>query len=225
MSITVVNSSSGYNTAGSSLTLNVPSGTAAGNLMLAFLTYESPTATITPPSGWILFSLPGAQANPSNLNGMFTIVYYRYASGSEPSSYTWNFSQTVYPTGGIATLANTVPSSPLDTTSQNNGITSAPTADSITTTSADDLLIVFFSFTSTTFTFTPPSGFTSLWNISYVASDHFGSAVAIQSLGAAGATGNAVGSPNCSYVAWQIAILASAPPPASPATVPVMIIT
>jgi hypothetical protein len=229
MSISVVNNSFAVPGAVSSLTLNVPSGTVSGQLMLAFLTWEGPW-TVTPPSGWTLFSLPGSQTNPYGYNigeeGMNTAVYLRYAGASEPASYTWNFSNTAYPVGGIVTLSGTVAGAPLDTSSQNNASSAAPTALSITTAAAGDYLFAWYSTTVSGSTLTPPAGYTVLWNQPYVASVNFGSVLLGKVLGGAGATGNAVASPNLDFVAWQLAILSVSPPPGpQPAAVPVMIIT
>jgi hypothetical protein len=214
MSIAVVNNSFVVAGATSSIILGVPSGTASGQLMLAFLTWEGPW-TVTPPSGgtWALLSLPGGQTNPYGYNigeeGMNTAVYYRYAGASEPASYTWNFSNTAYPVGGIVTLSGTIASGPLDTSSQNNASSAAPTALSITTAAAGNYLFAWYGTTVSGSTLTPPAGYTVLWNQPYVASVNFGSVLLGKVLGGAGATGNAVASPNLDFVAWQLAILSA----------------
>ena len=78
-------------------TINVPSGTANGNLMIAALAYDD-TGTFTPPAGW-------TEVLDATSNGRVITVCYRVAS-SEPASYTWTASRSKATAGGILTYAN-----------------------------------------------------------------------------------------------------------------------
>jgi hypothetical protein len=71
---------------GGSFTLNTPSGTAASDLMLAFLTYTSTTATAANvASGWSVVDSSTATIGGSSIT---LTVLARTAGASEPSSYT-----------------------------------------------------------------------------------------------------------------------------------------
>ncbi len=84
-SITQVGSHTTANTGGTdqtSLAVNKPSGVVAGHLLLAAIV--SNNADATPPSGWTEF-----QDSGSTLRNQ---LYWKIATSSEPSSYTWTFS-------------------------------------------------------------------------------------------------------------------------------------
>jgi hypothetical protein len=85
-----------------SLAVNVPTGTAAGDVMLACIGARPDTITITLPSGWTL--IRAVTQSAATANRMST--YYRVAGGAEPASYTWTFSAT--PTGVIGAIGSFV---------------------------------------------------------------------------------------------------------------------
>lgn len=71
---------------GGSFTLNTPAGTAAGSLMLAFVTYTATGASgVTPPAGWTV--VDGQGSVPSGA-AIWMWVLARTAGASEPGSYT-----------------------------------------------------------------------------------------------------------------------------------------
>jgi hypothetical protein len=83
------------------ITINKPTGTIAGDLMIASITstkYGSgaPASAIEAPTGWTLIN---TEVNPWNsLNVAW--VYSKRAGVSEPTSYTWLFQQTGFGPGG-----------------------------------------------------------------------------------------------------------------------------
>jgi len=78
--------------AGSTLVLDVPTNTADGDLLIAWVVNEDddPNASWTPPSGWTEY-VPEMDTGGSPVTPPTLTVYYRRAS-SEPSSYTWTLS-------------------------------------------------------------------------------------------------------------------------------------
>lgn len=69
----------------SSVTIQKPTGTAYRDLLVAHILINdgSPVPTITPPSGWTLLgTVVGAY--------MYEQIYYKVATSSEPTSYTWS---------------------------------------------------------------------------------------------------------------------------------------
>ncbi len=110
-----------------SITLNVPSGVANGDELIAALTIQNTTPAMTAPGGWTLVtSISNATANGQ-------IRVYRRIASSEPASYTWttnsngrlqgvmrayrNSDTTVTPFGsGQANSSSTVVTAPGQTT-------------------------------------------------------------------------------------------------------------
>ena len=139
------------------LTINVPAGTTTDDVMIAAISVRPSSSTITPPAGWT--SLNRVDQGTGNSNAQE--IFYRVATGSEPASYAWNFSGTITgAAGGISTYTGVDTSSPIDAFGGNttaNGTTH--TANSITTSVADAMVISAHSFSSAE-TWTPPGGMT-----------------------------------------------------------------
>lgn len=71
------------------VTLNKPSGTIDGDLLIAYLGLRSgSTAVITPPAGWTQITSVGDGTGHKTL-----VAYYKVAS-SEPSSWNWGFNSS-----------------------------------------------------------------------------------------------------------------------------------
>jgi hypothetical protein len=86
--ITLVNTTAYFTTAAtSSLTMNVPSGTTSGDLMIAWLTKSGGSNTYTQPSGWTEVIDLGAASRSF-------MVAYRVADVGEPANYTWTTPDT-----------------------------------------------------------------------------------------------------------------------------------
>lgn len=67
----------------------------SGDFMIAFVTLNSPTPTITAPAGWTLYATQTAGSTVKSA------VYYKVAGGSEPSTYTWTSSAAAKGTAWI----------------------------------------------------------------------------------------------------------------------------
>ncbi|MDP9366539.1 MAG: hypothetical protein M3Q10_20325 [Chloroflexota bacterium] len=100
------------NTTASSITINKPTGAAAGDLLLAFMTVAAGSnAVIAPPSGWTLVRRTDDGTVTAGAS------YYKVAGASEPTSYQWGFSGTGSPygaAGGISAYAGVDNTTPLD---------------------------------------------------------------------------------------------------------------
>lgn len=122
-----------------------PVGVVAGDILVAWLTVDTATSTITPPAGvgtWGLLSHP-TQATP---DAQSYWLYWRLATGSEPASETWvasgiNSAAVISAWSGRANVAPTVSVVSQQLAAVANG--TALTANSITPTSGADLGIFF----------------------------------------------------------------------------------
>jgi hypothetical protein len=138
-----------------SFTLNAPAGVAANDVMVAQITVRGGTGeTITAPSGWNLIRRDDQSTN------LAQALYYKVATSSEPSSYTWTFGTSHSASGGILDYTGVSTSIPIDTSGGQVGSSgTAVTAPSVTTTVANDMLADFSGIQALT-TFTAPSGMT-----------------------------------------------------------------
>ena len=83
------------------LVLNKPSGTVEGDMMIAWVCGDSSTRrNVTTPSGW---SVIYNQSSPDLGGSAQQFGYYKVATASEPSSYTFVFSNSVGTTKGVLT--------------------------------------------------------------------------------------------------------------------------
>lgn len=100
--ITFVEASSIGGTGRSTVTLDKPTGTADGDLMVAVVNFYSDQTPVTLPSGWTsigTFTDAAAGGNPT-----YQVVSWKIAGASEPSSYDFVLSGSDYSSGGIITL-------------------------------------------------------------------------------------------------------------------------
>lgn len=122
------------------MTMTVPSppGVAVGDLLLAHVSSDAAgTGDIPTPSGWT--RVIGQNGD----NAHCTLAYYRWAT-DPTASYTFTFINTY---GAIRLMAFTGvhPTDPIDVfTSSNKPESTTPTAASVTTTTADTLLVTLF---------------------------------------------------------------------------------
>src|SRR5258706_3486540 len=138
------------------LSVSLPSGTAANDVMIAAISVRPYTATITAPTGWTLVR----RVNYTSLQTSSLADYRRVATSSEASSFTWTFSGATYGAGGIQSFSGVDTTSPVNVENGQGtpeGMTHA--TPSVTTTVANTMLVTAHSFPSST-TWTPPSGMT-----------------------------------------------------------------
>lgn len=80
MAVSHVNTQTGTEASGTSVTATKPTGTASGDLLLAFFVSNSQNAT--PPSGW-------TEIADETIEVFRLQVYYKVAGGSEPANYSF----------------------------------------------------------------------------------------------------------------------------------------
>ena len=132
------------------LTINVPAGTVAGDVMVAAIAVRNSAISITPPAGWSVQA-----ATVQNVgNSSRQQVFYRIASGAEPANYTWRFDALhTGAVGAIASYSGVDNAAPIDAFSGNTTPQGADTqlqhrALSVTTTVADAMVISTHAFAS-----------------------------------------------------------------------------
>lgn len=131
------------------LTINVPTGTSSGKLMIAFIVSEDTGKNINAPTGWTVFS--------DNTNGR--AIQYKIASDSE-TSYTWNTNSEDFNSQGFILTYSNALADVVGTFSSNSTPTVAP---SITVTNNNSLALAWFNRqASGSITFTTPTGWTAL---------------------------------------------------------------
>jgi hypothetical protein len=148
--IQLVAVATGGTTASTTLTINKPTGTAEGDLMVAGMT-RSGTATWTGATGWTEVADQGT--SPS------LRVAYKVAGASEGSNYTFTQSGTESEVAGfILTYRN---ASYANAGSIGTSLTTTLIAPSVVSNASQSVLIAFAAAGSSTSTFSTPSGMTS----------------------------------------------------------------
>jgi len=142
-------------TSSATLSINVPAGTQANDVMIASVAVRPSTATIGTPSGWTLVRRIDNASGQTN-----SLAVFRKVAASEPASYTWDVSGGVYAVGGIQSFSGVDTTTPIDV---ENGQATADAfthaTPSITTTVADTMIVTAHTF-ATSSTWTPPTGMT-----------------------------------------------------------------
>jgi hypothetical protein len=143
----VAQSTAVQNTSSSSITVNVPTGTSNGDLMIMVATLNDTLTFWSTPSGWIEWGQSLGRA-----------VFYRTAS-SEPASYTITQGNSNTSSAAILTYRNAVP----DTIGVFSVNVSPSVAAAITTTDSNSYVFDYIAGrTNASQTYTTPTGFTSL---------------------------------------------------------------
>lgn len=149
-------------TSGTVLTLNRPTGTLVNRLLLAAVTANSASITVTPPSGWTLLQNQSVGSVQQNL-------YYRVATSADVStfSYSWSFSSAITASGILAVYANVDPGTPIIASGgQATANSSTITAPSLTTTETDYQSVVFYGIGGNNSAITRQSGYFNMATIS-----------------------------------------------------------
>lgn len=139
--------------------VGVPGGVVAGDLMLAQIAVRGGSGvTITPPIGWtaILVGTHGTDLRQG--------LYYRIASAAEPGSYTFAFSSSQRSTGAIVAYRGVDGAAAIHASStRSNASSTAVSADAVTTSTSDTLIVGLFS-SATVTSFAPPAGMTERYD-------------------------------------------------------------
>lgn len=173
------------------LSIPVPSGTQAGDVMLATLAARPSGTTFTAPSGWTAL----ADTTQSNDITSRMATYWRIATSSEPSSYAWGLGgpTSTGVVGNMASFSGADESGPIDVSaSALTGSGYSHQAPSVTTTVDNTMLVTAHEFTSSPGNWTPPSGMTEAVDMASQArpsTTGISMEVNYQAITAAGATG------------------------------------
>ncbi len=129
------------------ISINVPTGTTTDDVLLAAIAVGPSSTAISAPGGWTLLNRVDQVAGTSNSQA----VYYRVATSTEPTAYTWTFSGgTINGTaGGIITYRGVDTATPINASGGNttaSGI--SHTANSINTTVSNTMIVSTHSFSS-----------------------------------------------------------------------------
>ena len=192
----------------SSLVIPKPSGTAAGDLLLAIVAHQGGVnKNMTAPAGWSAVpNTDWAQGNNSRIH-----AWYRIADGSEPTSFTFGLiGGGDDMSGGILAIQNASQGAPINAAGgQSNGATASTTvaAPSITTTLPNTLL-VFGASCASAARFTPPAGMSERWDAASSGTYKIGTEAATQVASTAGPTGPraAIASSSCKSVGILVAV-------------------
>jgi hypothetical protein len=155
------------------LTINVPTGTVANDVMIAGITMRpcsnssggACTVTITPPAGWTLVdSVDQTTGAGTDGYGNRLFVYRRVATGAEPASHTWTFGGTPVQAGaagGILSFSGVDTSNPVVVSGgQTTGYSYTHAAPSIDTGTVTDTMLVSTHSINSSGTWTPPGTMT-----------------------------------------------------------------
>ncbi|MFJ5697011.1 PKD domain-containing protein [Arthrobacter sp. NPDC093139] len=203
-------------TATTAVTLTRPSGTTAGDVLVASFTADkNPTAAV--PAGWT------AIVNGLSISsGARVFAYYRVAGASEPPTYTWTLSTAVKWGAGVTAYRGVNNTTPLDSavaTAVNTTYRATSIAvPGVTTASNGSMLIGGLGFDSSNPAATPPSGWTERWET--VAGGQIAEQ-ADRTQATAGATGTATWtfSSAKAVAAWRTALKPAPKDPDTPAPV------
>ncbi len=119
----------------SSITITTPPGTVEGDLLIAAVAIDSDPGSPSG-SGWNTISV-GTDGDQRMTFG----VFWRIATASEPSSHTFNWSDSRRAFGWIMRFTGHNPANPIHDDATDTGRSSSPTAASVTTT-VDECMIV-----------------------------------------------------------------------------------
>lgn len=156
--------------ASGNITINVPAGTQANDVMIAGIGISANTPTVTAPGGWTLVR----QTNNTSATTNALAIYRRVATASEPANYTWTISANTGVAGGIMSFSGVDLQNPVDLDAgQSNASSTNQAAPTITTTANNEMIVTFHTMASAA-TWTPPGGMAE------------GFEVASQALGAGG---------------------------------------
>ena len=196
---------------GSSLTINVPTGTASGDVMLAHVVVRTAGNAMAAPAGWNMV------LRQDTSSAVATATYVKVAGAAEPASYSWSFGTAGEASGGIASYVGVNTSAPIDAShAQYNNSVSNVDNSGVTTTVANDMLVYAVGIVTAT-TVNVPTGFTQEWRTASNTSTT--SEMSQELLASAGATGTIHGTlssatSNITYlIALRSAGAASPPPP------------
>jgi hypothetical protein len=194
------------------LSLSLPAGTAANDLLIAFVSCSAANQTVNPPTGWTPIANADASAGTTNVR---IRAYYRIATASEPPSYAFVESASYDLAGGMFAISGASATAPgivaaTASTSQSAACTSV--APAVTTTVAGSLLLYSCGLGTGTTTFTPPSGMTQAWVAASGGTYKIATEAAYAVQASAGASGGKAATVPTSWAARNVALVIAIAP-------------
>lgn len=179
---TAVSGAGGANT---TLTITTPSGAAAGDYLVACLSYWS-VNTITPPSGWTLAST----GSGCNSTGQVCEAIYTLNPTSTPAaSYSFTFSSGSYAPGGMTAYRNV---GGLDVNNNGEGDNTTPQIPALTTSYPNEAYVGCQGYSAGSDSLPRDLGNSSI--VSYSGGSTFGVGIGDKVITSAGAVGTDSGS-------------------------------
>lgn len=160
---------------GTLVTLNVPGGVQAGDVLLAAVladptTFPPAGTTVTPPAGWTQFGLLlGGGYGTADL-----ALFWRVIAGGDPSTWQFTCDNTAYITAGLSAYRGCMPSAPVQYATYKNGGGSPLSTTGLSASNAippvEPYTLVVYYWTSgvkgpNTFTYTPPAQPSTRYNL------------------------------------------------------------
>ena len=137
MAIAFRNAQNVVNNSSSTIVLNKPTGTLQNDVLLAWFYVDLTTTVSAAPSGWVL-----VDNIQETTNSYHTYVYRLVCGASEPASYTWTLTSSVYNEGIIIGFSGVDTTTPVDAHGiADRGSTASLVTPSITASVAGDALI------------------------------------------------------------------------------------
>ncbi|GAM21969.1 hypothetical protein SAMD00019534_051440 [Acytostelium subglobosum LB1] len=153
-----------------SLTIVKPTGTIAGDVLIAHLSNRNNVAAVmTPPTGWSLIR------SDQTTSAIKSWMYYRVATISEPASYTFTIDLASYIAGSIVSVIGADAANPINAHSgQKNGNSYNFNTPALSTTVADTMALWFgdqvWTGAACPNAITEPTGYTELFDTCLVSS-------------------------------------------------------
>ncbi|OGG58839.1 hypothetical protein A2765_00460 [Candidatus Kaiserbacteria bacterium RIFCSPHIGHO2_01_FULL_56_24] len=142
------------------LTINKPT-VSAGDMMLASIAVkDGSVVNVIPPSGWTQI------ARTDNGVNIALISYWKVATASEPTTYTWTIDQQTKAVGGITPYSGVDTANPIDTVAGNIGLGTLATTSVITTSVANEEVVALYA-TDVNRGFSTPTGMTAKYNLAH----------------------------------------------------------
>jgi uncharacterized repeat protein (TIGR01451 family) len=137
-----------------SLSIAVPAGTVAGNVLLATVTTKKTgTPAVTAPAGWTQFN-QGANADKVAL-----AIFYKIAGVAESGPYVFTVdANTDESAGAVLRYSGVDTTNPLDVSGAGNDKSKLPTSPSVTTTYANTMVVRVYGQADNDKPATPPAG-------------------------------------------------------------------
>ena len=185
-----------------SLVVDKPNGVVENDIMLSVAYKNGATGTITPPAGWvdIYDDLIG------QISGVMSL-YYKIAGGSEPSNYTFNFSDTTRVRVAIAAFSNVDTSAPINDNDFTKGLVGTHLVGPDLSTNAVNCMYVLMAIIDQNIVVsgTPPVGMTEFLDVDGNAPTYIGYEL-LPDIGATGIKTVTITNTTATHVTFGVAL-------------------